>query len=214
MKRLLASLTAVCLLALPVMADTLIAPNLTASGTLTASNGTFSGSITFTNTSSVSQGLVAFSLQLFGGNTTISSVSFGGLTSGWNSYTGKQSNNGSPCNEVNNPNWICADGFSSGGALPFTMGILSVGTTMYTFSGTYDSGTAVTLLDLMANGCSTTGFTIDNQSTVNCDATKWAYSNSIGTGGVPFSTPEPASLEMIGCGLVAMAGVFRRRLRR
>jgi len=198
----------------PAFADTLIAPGLTASGTLTAQNGTFSGSITFTNTSQVTQGLVAFSLQLFDGNSTISNLSVSGLTAGWESFTGKQNNAGTPCNQTGNLNWFCTDGFTSG-ALPFTMGVLAVGSTNYSFSGTY-TGTPVSVLDLMANGCNTTAFTPStNQQTgavsVDCIATKWAYSDTISGTPTTFQTPEPTSAALLLFGLTATFSFFKKQ---
>src|SRR3954464_1838960 len=84
----------VLLLSTAAMADTIIyAPtNLSASGTISTSGNTFSGSVTFSNGSSFDQLVAAFSLQLFGGNTTITQVNFSNLFAGWTPYISKQSN--------------------------------------------------------------------------------------------------------------------------
>ncbi len=204
-------------------ANTIIAPNLSAGATLTASGGSFTGSIEFTNTSSVDQGLIAFSLDLLNGSTSVISglnVTGGG---GWTYefFTGKQSNNGSPCNTTGNPNWFCVDGFTASN-FPFHMGDIAANSTLtFNFSGSY-TGTPVTgNLDLMANGCSTTGFTTKTTGagpSVDCTGTKWAYSNFIGTPGgspqPPPPVPEPASMVMLGSGLMSVGAFARRKFRK
>lgn len=193
-------------------ADTLIATNLRAGADLSASGGSFTGSVTFTNSSSVNQGLIAFSLELLEGGGVISNLHVTGLPSGWHYYDGKQSNSGAPCNQTGNENWFCADGFSSGGHLPFTMGSIPANSSItFNFSGMYTGIPVVGDLDLMANGCTTTSFTTTGKNTVSCRDDKWAYSANVGTSTPTPPVPEPASLMLFGSGVGLLGTYLRRR---
>ena len=195
-----------------ISGSAVIATNLTASGSLTYGGGTFSGSLTFTNSSGTDQGLVAASLQLFGGGTTITSLVESGPPLWTDFYFGgNQSNNGEACKLTGGSGWICADGFT-GGTLPFTMGVIPAnGSLTFSFSGSYSGSSFISQLDLQADGCSTTADTFDaKHGTINCTANKWAY--SAGLPGTPGTVPEPGTLALLGSGLLGAGGIIRRRI--
>ncbi len=200
-----------------------VGTDLTASATLTYGSGSFSGSLTFTNSNPTSDaGIIAWSLQLFGGGTSITGLTMT-VPGGWEYYKNdKQSNNGTACSSNTNNGWICADGFTSGG-LPFTLAVIpekvgpTDGSITFTFSGTYSGSSFIPELDLMANGCLTTGYTTQTSNkgvvSVNCNdlpnggSGKWAYSDVLPS----TQTPEPGSFVLLGAGMLGLFGMRRVR---
>jgi hypothetical protein len=74
----------------------------------------------------------------------------------------------------------------------------------YTLSGTISG--------MLYNGRNVTGTTTQNIFTVNAQLTQGIGHIKIGTTSIS-STPEPGTLGLLGTGLVAIAGMFRRKLK-
>jgi len=195
-------------MATTISGSAVVGTGLTASSTFNYSGGHFNGSLIFTNSSSTAQGVVAWSLQMFGGGTTISGTGSG---AGWTDFyfDHKQSNNGSACDTNSVNGWMCADGFTHG-TTPFHLGVVpGHGSLTFTFIGTYSGSSFINQLDLMADGCSTTGYTISSQGTVHCTSNKWAYSAGL-PGSAP--VPEPGTLALLGSGLLGVGAIIRRKI--
>jgi hypothetical protein len=176
---------------------------LTADGYLTTGAGnTFTLNFTIYNFNSTDAGIYDFSVQLTGGNGSVSVDSYSGTgtsVTGFEFFTDTKQNNGSGvvCNETSNSGWLCVD-YSSGFAV-----IPGEGTLAYTFSGTY-TGTPVAVLELMAQGCDTTNGTDCVYNGAG------SFNISAPMDGPP--VPEPGSLLLFGTGLIGMAGFLRRKL--
>jgi hypothetical protein len=172
-----------------------------ATATLNASGGNFTLTFALDNTSSGAVTINSFALQLFNAaaseNFSVTSATLNGspLGSPWEFFDDTKVNNGGTptCTGNNNRGWLCADTARGGSISPMS---LATGTSdTFIFTGTYSGTTPVGAIDLMSSG------TVGNGS-------KWAIS---GTGTGTTSVPEPATLTLLGFGLLSVPFLRRKK---
>ncbi len=201
-------------MALPAFADPLdvvtevgtlsLATNLNSTATLTFDPdlGTYSLDLNITNNSSTTASINGFALQLFIGpsKTTFINTTSSTLPSGWEFFDDQKINNNGTtgCTGVSHPGWLCAD---DSGTSPADI-LASGGTLDFLFSGTFN-GFGANPLDLMANGL----------KDINNSKSKWAVSAGMDmqTPPPPPPVPEPASLFLLGSGLLGVGTLLRRK---
>jgi len=175
-----------------------LASNLSSKATFTvnSTNNTFSLAFKITNASATNATINAFSLQLFSDAETVTTLT---LPTGWQYFDNQKINNNGTtgCTGNSHPGWLCADDNLTATAAPATIGA-NGGTLTFSFGGTY-LGTPVTPLDLMANG-------LTNSTDAN---SKWAVSAGMDTSSS--TVPEPATLALLGTGMLGIGGSLRSR---
>ena len=177
--------------------DLLASISATITSTSTTSAQPFTLSFTLSNTNNHNSAtLVAYTLQLFDSAFTITPTN-NSLPTNWDALAGyKQNNSGDPstCHTATGlSGWLCVTSTTaSGTGGPLTIAKNSSYT--FTFSGSLDAGNTFTSpFDLMINGIAPNG-------------TKYAISSSVTQPGgpPPHELPEPASLLMMGTGLLTV----------
>jgi hypothetical protein len=172
-----------------------------ATAILNASGGNFTLTFALDNTSGGTVTINSFALQLFNAgpsenfSVTGATLNQSALSSPWEFFDDTKGNNGSTpaCSGNNNKGWLCADTALSGTITP--MSILTGTSDTFVFKGTYSGTTPVGAIDLVSSG------TVGNGS-------KWAISGT-GTGGI--SVPEPATLTLLGFGLLGVPFLRRKK---
>ena len=163
-----------------------LAPNLNATAHLSTTGSNFTFTLSIVNSGLTSATIKVFSIQLFSGAITVTTAS---LPSGWQYFANEKTNNGpgGVCTSNGHPGWLCAD--KNGGSTT----IAANSTLTFSFTGTF-AGSEVNPFHLMANG-------------LIGDA-KWAVSNDLTH---TTNTPEPASLFLMGTGLISAGSLVRKR---